>query len=320
MPTSTELEQALRNEDAWQRLIEKRLGQLSQFLRWAASCEDGGSATSLRLKHREDVARCREVLPLFYEPWWGVVVYSCFDSVTGTRAAAPFFAKPIGTAAAEKTLARLPFPARSVQHHRTQATLTGAKRSLTSVCDKADAIQTIMLATDGTFEDRFNRLMALGIWWWGRTTCFDALIRAGALAINGRGFRPNTAHLLGSSGPAAGFAQIWGVEVTRSTADTCEGILKRWSERWSYVATIARVDWSGTGYDTGDFENALCIFQERPRLTSGRPDPAIFIERSRPGERITRGPASGGGIPSRSPNARRGKAPSERATPSTATG
>lgn len=279
-----DLEHALRNEEALHRLIEKRSGPLGQFLRWAAACETGGATTSLRLEHREDVDRCRTVLPLFHEPWWGVVVYSCFDSLLGTQAVDSYFWQPIPTTKAKEALSRLSL---SVQGHRIQSGVRGAKLSLISACEKAQAIRSIMFTPSGTFEDRFAELMGLSISWWGRTTCYDALLRAGALSVTGQRYRPQSAHLLGSSGPSAGFAQLWGVKVTRSTADACERILKRWSEKWNYVATTLGVSWTGPAYDSGDFENALCIFQGKTRLTSGRPDRATFIETSQLGERAT---------------------------------
>src|SRR5688572_3475753 len=119
----SDLELALRSQEGWERLVEARSRELRQFLRWAAACEAGGHATSLRLENREDIARCRAILELFFQPWWAVAVYSCFDSVTGTQVVAPFFSKPVEPAAAREFLERLEFPKGSVQHHRTQAGL-----------------------------------------------------------------------------------------------------------------------------------------------------------------------------------------------------
>ena len=54
---------------------------------------------------------------MFDEPWWAVV-YSCFDSTTGTRVAAPHFRTAVSPVDAERPLVGLDFPRGSVQHHR----------------------------------------------------------------------------------------------------------------------------------------------------------------------------------------------------------
>jgi hypothetical protein len=65
---------------------------------------------------------------MFDEPWWAVVVYSCFDSTTGIRVAAPHFRTAVSPVDAERPLVGLDFPRGSVHHHRAQSTLTGARR------------------------------------------------------------------------------------------------------------------------------------------------------------------------------------------------
>ncbi len=268
------VQRAATDDDSFWRLIDARREPIGSFLAWAADCEDGGESTSLRFDNRGDMRRCSEVLELFDEPWWGVVVYSCFDSTIGSRAVADVFATPIPPEAAESELSAIEFPPGSVQHHRAQSTLTGAKRSLASACGKAEVLQAILVDTGASFEDRFGRLMAQRPVWWGRTTCFDALARAGVLQVSGTGYRPQKAHLAGSTGPAAGFAALFGVDVTKANADACEHILRRWTDRWDVVADRVGEAWDGTPYDSADFENALCIFQEPPH--SGLPDPQDY--------------------------------------------
>lgn len=268
------LQRALADEDEWRRLVQQRRQPLRHFLRWAAACEEGTRGTSLRLENRDDILRCREVLPLFDEAWWGVVVYSCFDSARGTRVAASRFRSPMSVIDAERVVAELDFPRGSVQHHRAQSTLAGARRSLTSACDKADGIHHILFQRGITFDDRFGQLMKIDVSWWGRTTCFDLLLRAGALGVSGQSYRPRMAYLRGSQGPAAGFERLWGVRVTATNAELCETVLRVWTECWSDVAAIAALDWVGMPYDSADFENALCVFQEPPH--GDLPDPAAF--------------------------------------------
>lgn len=60
-----------------------------------------------------------------------------------------------------------------------------------------------------------------------------------------------------------GFRLVWGVEVTPSNADECEATLRGWTDRWRDLAGEVGVTWNGEPYQPGDFQNALCIFQER---------------------------------------------------------
>ncbi len=78
------LARALHDDDAWAGLVEGRQEQLRQFLRWAAAREAGTRKASLRLENRDDIVRCRDI-DMFDEPWWAVVVYSCFDSTDTSR-------------------------------------------------------------------------------------------------------------------------------------------------------------------------------------------------------------------------------------------
>ncbi len=112
------------------------------------------------------------------------------------------------------------------------STLTGARRSLVSACDKADDIENVLCESAVAFEERSAALMKLRVSWWGRTTCFDVLLRAGALAVSGETYRPDKANLRGSQGPSAGFERLWGVRVTVSNADLYEELLRRGTQRW----------------------------------------------------------------------------------------
>jgi hypothetical protein len=113
------------------------------------------------------------------------------------------------------------------------------------------------------FHDRYESLRRLRAKQWGRTTCFDLLVRTGQLSIGSRRkYEPDRAYLADSTGPRKGFQLVWGIEVTRSNADGCEALLRRWSERWHRTADQVDVRWAGEPYGPGDLENALCIFQE----------------------------------------------------------
>ena len=68
-----------------------------------------------------------------------------------------------------------------------------------------------------------------------------------------------------STGPRTGFEKVWGIPVTRQNAEWCEALLLVWAENWSLVAEEVGAAWTGRPYVPGDFENALCIFQERVR-------------------------------------------------------
>jgi hypothetical protein len=126
-----------------------------------------------------------------------------------------------------------------------------------------------LLGERGSFDDRFKALRQTRVFAWGQTTCFDAVLRAGALGVAGRLYRPEKAYLLGSTGPSAGFAHVWGAVVTKRNAEDCEALLRRWISDWHEIAARAGVSWAGAPYDSGDLENALCVFQEtlgeRPR-------------------------------------------------------
>jgi hypothetical protein len=243
-------------------LVEKRAAGIAEFLAWASECEVE-PASSVRFEHRPDHVYCRSVLGRFFEPWWGVVVYSCFDSVNGTTAVAPYFAKPVPPSDADRIIRGVRFTRPSVQGHRTQVTLARSKSSLVSACEKAEALEHVLATPGRTFDERFAELSRIHVWAWRRTTNFDALARGGVLRVDGVGYRPEQAYLYGSQGPASGFERIWGIRVTRRTAPTCEQLLTHWTSEWDAVAARVGVEWRGPPYDSADLENALCVFQER---------------------------------------------------------
>ncbi len=93
------------NDEEWNQLIETRRDAVREFLEWANSREQSGR--SVRLASRDDLRRVREIEWYFTERWWAVVVYTCFDSVTGTRAVAPYFQQPVEAVDAEALLANI---------------------------------------------------------------------------------------------------------------------------------------------------------------------------------------------------------------------
>jgi hypothetical protein len=79
------------NEDQWTALVDSRRDALREFLMWANSRERSGR--SMRLANRTDLSRVREIVPGFPEQWWRLS-HTCFDSVTGTLAVAPYSSSP----------------------------------------------------------------------------------------------------------------------------------------------------------------------------------------------------------------------------------
>lgn len=241
-------------------LVGARSVHIGTFLSWAASQE---RTRSLRLAERPDIERTRQVIDKFGEPWWAAVVYSCFDSVSGAGAVAEHFHQPIDPVAAEKLLGELRLPSGAVGGHRTQPAHRGAKLALIAACRQADAFRTI-LETGYGFHDRYVSLRELRATQWGRTTCYDLLVRAGQLGIGAAArYEPDRAYLADSTGPRRGFELLWGIRVTQTNVDECEAILRWWSDHWSEVARQVGARWTGPAYGPGDFENALCIYQER---------------------------------------------------------
>jgi hypothetical protein len=213
------------------------------------------------MRNRPDIMRARHAVSLFPEEWWGLVVYSCFDSITGAEVAAAAFEEPVLPEHAEAVLGQLVFPKGSVGGHRIQPAVTGAKRALVAACSGASLLNSVLLG-EGSFEERYARIRGARLSQWGRTTTFDLLLRAGALGIGGSFYEPQFAQLDGSTGPKKGFRKIWGVEITTDNAAWGEALLRAWTDEWQRVAAEVGIDWEGEPYTPADFENTLCIWQE----------------------------------------------------------
>jgi hypothetical protein len=247
-------------DDEWTALVSTRHRQIGRFLFWAAEREATGS---MRLSDRGDIARVRRITDAFGEPWWAAVVYSCFDSELGTLAVAQDFHDPVNAGHAARLLSEMKLPPGAIAGHRIQPAHKGAKVALVSACARAGDFGAILSARHG-FHDRYLALRGLHAPQWGRTTCYDLLVRTGQLGIpSGSRYEPDRAYLADSTGPRKGFKLIWGIEVNRSNANECETLLRGWTRRWQRIADQVGVAWVGQPYGPGDFENALCIFQER---------------------------------------------------------
>lgn len=250
------------------RLVADRRGEVRAFLEWSrtherAALETGERWRSLRLDNRPDLKHAAEAAQLFPDAWWGVVVYTCFGSLVGVRVVKDAFRQPLPEPAAWEALRSLSFPRGSIGHHRIQPGHTGAKEALVAASENADFFRDVLFS-DATFEERYWRIRQPRLPQWGRTTTFDLLLRAGALGIGGERYAPTTAYLAGSTGPKKGFERIWGVSLDQVGADWGEQLLRAWTENWHEVAVSVGATWDvGPPYEPGDFENALCIWQER---------------------------------------------------------
>ena len=252
-----------------------QLGEaVAQFLGWAAAClaED----RPLRLRDREDLAEARTMASEFDEPWWGIVVYTCFGAVQGARRVGSLFGVVPPPGGVEDRLARLKsiMVSGDVGRHRIQPGHKGARTALRSACDNAESFRSILCGDEGGFDQRYRGLLGLDIPQWRRTTCFDLMLRTGWLGVPGRRIEPEVAYLRGSQGPRAGFEQVFGITVSASNAAYCEGLLQAWTRNWDDVSRFANVRWDGDGFTPGDFENVLCIYQEP--LKPEWPNPAAF--------------------------------------------
>lgn len=240
-------------------LVEEREEEVRAFLDWADETE---RSWSMRLARRPDIRMASEAAELFPEDWWGIVVFSCFGSLKGTRVVAPHFQQPLPLMLAEEVLAQIDFPRASIGHHRIQQGLTGATIALAGASEKASLFQEA-LHSGLDFDGRFDRIWARRPRRWGRTTIFDVLLRAGALGIGGRQVLPTSAYLAGSTGPARGFHKVFGgAGASSERAEWAEAMLRAWTENWDEVSDRVGASWEGDPYTPGDFENALCIWQE----------------------------------------------------------
>ena len=240
-------------------MASQRAPQVRAFLEWAADTERDGAW--LRMSNRPDIKRAAEAASWFAEPWWGHVVYSCFDALPGARAVAAEFREPLDSDHAVMVVDTIDFPRGSVGGHRIQPAVKGAKTALVSACDRAGTFREILYWPE-PFDALYRRLRAERIPQWGRTTCFDLLLRAGALGVGGSVCKPELAYLDGSTGPKKGFEKIWDVALTPETCEWGESVLRAWTDNWSEVASNVGAAWVSEPFEPADFENALCIWQE----------------------------------------------------------
>jgi hypothetical protein len=248
-------------------LVDERKAEVSSFLEWARSVEQraiesGRPDWSLRLANRPDIGEAAKAAALFPEQWWGVVVFTAFGSTLGAATVAPEIHRPLPPEEARAVLDSVTFPRGSVGHHRIQPGVKGAKKALTAACADHELFYEVLHSHED-FETRYWCLRNARCEQWGRTTCFDLLLRAGALGVGRRKYAPQIAYLSGSTGPKSGFKKIWGLEITTENADWGEALLWAWTEHWADIADRVGVDWKDEPYTSGDFENALCIWQER---------------------------------------------------------
>ena len=239
-------------------LVDERRDALRTFIDWAEHRET--TNRSMYLANRRDILDAGQAAAMYPEEWWGVVVFTCFGTLNSTHAVLGVLAKPVDPGA-EKLLLSVDFIGPKVGNHRKRPGLGGAKTALIEACQNSSLLHKI-LHGQGNFHDRYQCLLAAKMDQWGRTTCFDLLVRAGALGIGGQHYQPEIAYLAESTGPKAGFCAVWGRDVTTATARWCEGLLQAWHRHWTEVVDRVGARWSGRPYGPGDLENALCIYQE----------------------------------------------------------
>lgn len=242
-------------------LVDQRADAVRTYLEWAR--DNDTEQWSARMTERPDIRRAAEAVELFPEDWWGLVVYSCFDSTTGTATVAPHFQEPLEPEHAEAVLAQLDFPRGSVGGHRIQPAFKGAKQALVAACADHQRFHEVLHSGED-FDARYRRLRDARMRQWGRTTSFDLLLRAGMLGIADQHYTPDYAYLGGSTGPKSGFARVWGVTLDDdATVAWAESLLRAWTEEWDEVAARVDVEWKKSPLEPCDQENFLCIYQER---------------------------------------------------------
>ncbi len=259
-------------------LVATRRVPVRRYLQWALKNErlaerDGRAGLSLRMDTRADIRDAAEAARRFPEQWWGIVVFTCFGSKLGAETAAPRFQHPRGPASAEAALDKIAFPRGSVGHHRIQSTLTGAKQALVAACAHHALFRSVLHDTED-FDGRYQLLRGARVRQWGRTTCFDLLLRAGALGIGGKPRWLTRARVPcgGSTGPRKGFAAVFGVDTDQRHAAWAEAVLRAWADHWQAVAERVGVEWDGEPLYPRDQENFLCVYQERlARGALGKP-------------------------------------------------
>lgn len=241
-------------------LVDQRASAVRDYLLWAR--QNDTRERSFRMAARRDIGDAAQAAEGFLERWWGVVVFTCFGSVIGAKAAAPHFQSPLTPSEAEAALDGIEFPHGSVGHHRIQPAVKGGKEALVSACADHEFLHGVLHSGED-FDARYRRLREAHLRQWGRTTSFDLLLRTGALGIGGHRYKPEYAYLAGSTGPKAGFALVWGLSPRESaTLAWAEALLRAWTEEWEAVADRVGVQWTMPPLEPCDQENFLCIYQE----------------------------------------------------------
>lgn len=242
-------------------MAERRRDAVREYLEWAKANDT--EQWTFRMSARPDIRRAAESAALFPEGWWGVVVYSCFDSTTGAAAVAADFQQPLPPPEAEAVLEAIDFPRGSVGGHRIQPAFKGAKQALVAACADHELFYDLLHGRDD-FDTRYLHLRAAKLRQWGRTTSFDLLLRAGALGVGGQQYKPDYAYFGGSTGPKSGFARVFGEALdTDDRVAWAESLLRHWAEEWQGVCERVGADWDGPPLEACDQENFLCIYQER---------------------------------------------------------
>jgi hypothetical protein len=237
-------------------LVDRRADAVRAYLEWAREHDEH------RLEARPDIPAAAEAARMFPKPWWGLVVFTCFGALRGAEVVAPRFQRPLPPPEAEAVLAGIDFPPRSLGEHRTRPGFRGAKRALVSACADHGLFREVLHSRDD-FDTRFRRLCEARMPEWGCMTCFDLLLRAGALGVGGRRYGPEYAYFGDSTGPKAGFREVWGVELRDAESVAwAEALLRAWAEEWDEVARRVGVEWAEAPLQPCDQENFLCIYHE----------------------------------------------------------
>ena len=248
-------------------LVDKQRDGVQAYLVWALDMErraGEGDAQhgSMRMEKGLDIQHAAEAAELFAECWWGIVVFTCFGSRVGARAAAPYFQRPSPPREAKAALEQIAFPPGSVGHHRIQPAHKGAKEALVAACDHHGFFREVLHSGED-FDTRYQRLRRERLRQWGMTTCFDLLVRAGALGVGGARYLPEFAYLAGSTGPRRGYELVFGEVLSDERAPWAEAVLQVWPQHWREVADRVGIRWEGEPLYPRDQENFLCIYQEQ---------------------------------------------------------
>jgi len=241
-------------------VVDERREEVRAYLEWAK--ENDNDEWSYRMAERPDIQDAAEAAGLFSEDWWGVVVFTCFGSILGTKTVAPTFQRPLTPPDADAALEQIELPRGSIGHHRIQPAHKGAKQALVAACADHQFFHDVLHSGED-FDTRYRRLRAARMRQWGRTTSFDLLLRTGALGVGGEHYQPEFAYLGGSTGPKAGFSRVFGCALnTDAAVSWAEQLMRAWTEDWPKVADRVGVEWIRPALQPCDQENFLCIYQE----------------------------------------------------------